>query len=45
MEENPTLYKLKELEYIERICGNVGSINLTGGGDLLSQLAAVLKGA
>ena len=45
MEENPTLCKLKELEYVERICQNVGSINLTGSGDLLGQLAAVLKGA
>ena len=43
MEENPTLYKLKELEYVERICENVGSISLGGSGDLLSQLAALLK--
>lgn len=44
MEENPTLYKLKELEYIERICGKVGNINLTGGGDLLAQLTELLRG-
>ena len=44
MEENPTLYKLKELEYIERICENVGNINLSAGGDILTQLASVLKG-
>ncbi len=43
MDENKTLYKLKELEYVERICENVGSINLHGGGDLLSQLASVLR--
>ena len=42
MEENETLYKLKELEYVERICEKVGNINLNGGGDLLSQLTAVL---
>ncbi len=41
MEENPTLYRLKELEYVERICENVGSINVTGSGDLLTQLAGV----
>lgn len=41
MEENPTLYKLKELEYAERICENVGNINLNGG-DLLGGLLAVL---
>ena len=38
MDENATLYKLKELEYIERICENVGSINIDGRGDVLSQL-------
>jgi len=43
MEENATLYKLKELEYIERICENVGSINV-GGGDILAQLTAILAG-
>ena len=42
MEENQTLYRLKELEYIERICGNVGNINLNGSGDLLAQLSAIL---
>lgn len=42
MDENKTLYKLKELEYIERICEKVGNINLNGGGDLLSQLTAAL---
>lgn len=44
MDENQTLYKLKELEYIERICENVGNINLGAGGDILTQLASVLKG-
>lgn len=44
MDENRTLYKLKELECIERICGNVGSISLSGGGDLLSQLAGLVQG-
>ena len=43
MEENATLYKLKELEYLERICENVGSIQLNGSGDILSQLAELLK--
>lgn len=45
MEENKTLYKLKELEFIERICENVGNINLNGNGDILSQLANILKGS
>ena len=45
MEENQTLYKLKELEYIERICSNVGNINLNNSGDILAQLSNVLHGA
>lgn len=45
MEENQTLYKLKELEYIERICENVGNITLGGSGDVLSQLMALLRGS
>ncbi len=45
MDENRTLYKLKELEYVERICENVGNINLNGNADLLSQLTTILKGA
>ncbi len=44
MEENETLYRLKELEYIERICDNVGNINLNGSGDLLVQLGEILRG-
>lgn len=43
MDENATLYRLKELEYIERICGNVGNLNL-GSGDLLGQLSALVAG-
>ncbi|MDD6204527.1 MAG: slipin family protein [Firmicutes bacterium] len=42
MDENQTLYKLKELEYVERICENVGNINLNGNGNILSQLADIL---
>ena len=44
MDENKTLYKLKELEYVERICENVGNITVNGNGDLISQLTAVLRG-
>ena len=39
MEENRILYRLKELEYLERICDKVGSISLEGGGSVLEQLA------
>jgi len=39
MEENPTLMRLKELEYLERICDRVDSISVAGGADLLGQLS------
>jgi len=42
MEENQTLYKLKELEFVEHICEKVGNINLNGNGDVLSQLMRLL---
>lgn len=44
MDENKTLYKLKELEHIERICENVGNISLNGSGDVLTQLTGILRG-
>lgn len=43
MDENQTLYRLKELEYLEKICEHVGSVHLSGG-DVLGQLSALLKG-
>lgn len=44
MDENQTLYKLKELEYVERICENVGNITLGANADILSQLTGIIKG-
>ena len=41
MDENGTLYKLKEMECLERICDKVGTISV-GGGDLLGQLKGLL---
>ncbi|PNV59943.1 peptidase [Clostridium sp. chh4-2] len=38
MDENKTLYKLKEMECLERICTQVGNINVAGSGTLLEQL-------
>ncbi len=43
LEENETLRRLKEYEYVERICKNVGNVSLSGSGDILSQLADLLK--
>ncbi|HOJ78900.1 MAG TPA: slipin family protein [Bacillota bacterium] len=42
MDENQTLYRLKELEFLEKICDKIGHISLTGGGGLLEQLNALL---
>lgn len=39
MEENRTLFKLKEMEYLERICDKVGNISINGGRGVLEQLA------
>ena len=44
MEENKILYRLKEMEYLEKICEKVGSISLSGGNGILGQLAELTKG-
>lgn len=38
MDENRTLYKLKELEYLEKICEKVGDISVNGSAGILEQL-------
>jgi len=42
MDENQTLYRLKELEFLEKICEKIGSISLMGGGDLLERLSSLI---
>lgn len=42
MEENATLYRLKELEYLERICDKVGSISVDNASGMLEQLGTLL---
>ena len=42
MEENSTLYKLKELEYLEKICDKVGNISV-GNGSILGELREILN--
>ncbi len=44
LDENATLRRLKELEYLERITEHVGEITVDGRGDLLTQLTAVISG-
>lgn len=41
MDENQTLFKLKEMEYLERICDKVGNVSLNGGNGVLEQLAGL----
>ncbi|MCX7709706.1 MAG: slipin family protein [Clostridia bacterium] len=43
MEENQTLYRLKELEFLEKICDKIGNVSLLGGGSLIEQLNALLS--
>lgn len=43
MDENKTLYKLKELEYLERICDRVGEISVNGNAGLLEQLGKIIR--
>ena len=44
MEENKTLMRLKEMEYLEKICDKVGSITLNGGKSVLEQLSELTLG-
>jgi regulator of protease activity HflC (stomatin/prohibitin superfamily) len=38
MEENAMLFKLKEMEYVEKIAEKIQTIQLSGGGQLVDQL-------
>lgn len=42
MDENKTLLKLKEMEYLERICDKVGSISINGGRGVIEQLSELV---
>jgi hypothetical protein len=42
LEDNPMLYKLKELEYVEKIAEKVSTISVTGNGVLIDQLRQIL---
>jgi len=43
LDENETLRRLKELEYLEHICDKVGSISVSNGGSLLAQLQELVR--
>lgn len=42
MDENQTLFRLKELEFLEKICEKIGTISLTGRDNLLEQLNSLV---
>jgi regulator of protease activity HflC (stomatin/prohibitin superfamily) len=41
MEDNEMLYKLKEMEYVEKIAENISNITLSGGGQIVDQLKSI----
>ena len=41
MEENETLWKLKEMEYVEKIADKIGQISISGGGNIIGQLKEI----
>jgi regulator of protease activity HflC (stomatin/prohibitin superfamily) len=43
MEENKTLYRLKEMEYIEKIVEKIGNIEISGNGNILEELAKIFS--
>lgn len=43
MEENDMLWKLKEMEYVEKIADKVGQITISGNGNVLGQLKEIFS--
>jgi regulator of protease activity HflC (stomatin/prohibitin superfamily) len=43
MEENEMLFKLKEMEYVEKIADKINTISVSGGGHLLEQMKAIFS--
>lgn len=43
MEDNDMLFKLKEMEYIERIADKINSISLSGGNQVVDQLKEIFS--
>jgi regulator of protease activity HflC (stomatin/prohibitin superfamily) len=41
MEENAMLWKLKEMEYVEKIADKISNISVNGNGDLVGQLKQI----
>ena len=43
MEENSMLFKLKEMEYVEKIADKIGEITVSGNGNVLEQLKDIFS--
>lgn len=43
LEENPMLFKLKEMEYVEKIAEKINNISLSGGGQIVDQLRQIFS--
>ena len=41
MEDNPMLFKLKEMEYVEKIAEKINTISLSGSGQIVDQLKQI----
>ncbi|WP_276132584.1 slipin family protein [Polluticoccus soli] len=41
MEDNEMLFKLKEMEYVEKIADKINTLSVTGSGDLVGQLKEI----
>lgn len=41
MEDNTMLYKLKEMEYVEKIADKIGEITVSGNGNMVKQLTEI----
>lgn len=41
MEDNQMLFKLKEMEYVEKIADNINGITVSGGGQIVDQLRQI----
>lgn len=44
MEENEMLFKLKEMEYVEKIADKIGEITVSGNGSVVTQLKEIFSG-
>jgi len=44
MEDNEMLFKLKEMEYVEKIADKIGEITVSGGGKVVDQLRDIFTG-